>query len=449
LLVFGLLLAAAFLYTMADLRQSRVAQEVRQLTGARTRVVWCRQIEGEGYDALGSRLMLMGLDTDDRAGERQLVRRVGSYWKPMISPRGDRVVFTDFPKAVIRVVNWNGSGLRELFKGYALHVWLDPATGREWVYAVDADGREKYAGRPLIRFLLDNPFQRETVWDATPVHFDNLRLSLDGKRAAGLFPWPVAGVIDMEARTLTEFGRGCWPDLSPDNHYIRWVFDGAHRNLQLRSADGPDGWKVVINDAPGVDGDEVDCPRWGNQIRFLTLTGPHKRAKREGSQARGEGEEIYVGRFDKGLTRIEQWARVTRNEWADFFSDVWVEPTTDMGGVFTPASRPGAGGRMVVQARLVETTTIPTLESIAPYRQALVVYAYEVESVMTGAYGHERLMVAHWGLVRGIEHPIPRIRGASYRMALDRLDDHPELEGERVIMDMKAGVLPIYYEINR
>jgi len=29
---------------------------------------------------------------------------------------------------------------------------------------------------------------------------------------------------------------------------------------------------------------------------------------------------------------------------------------------------------------------------------------------------------------------------------VERLDDHAELEGERVIMDMKANGLPVYYE---
>ena len=447
--VSGLLIAAGCLYLAAERHQSRVEQEIRLMTGAKTRVVWCRQVEGDGYNALGSQLTLMGLDTDDRAGERPLVRRVGSYWKPMISPKGDRVVFTDFPEATIHVVNWNGAGLRELSQGYALHVWLDPATAQEWVYAVEPDGREGYAGKPLIRFQLDNPFKRETVWDTTLVHFDNLRLSLDGKKAVALFPWPVAVVADLETRTWKEFGRGCWPDLSPDNSYIPWAFDGAHRNLQFRSADGRDSWKVVVNDAPGVDGDEVDCPRWGNQIRFMTLTGPHRREKPKGGQAGGEAEEIYVGRFEKGLTRIEQWVRVTHNDCADFFSDMWVEPVAEMGWVPTPVRNRGTGELLVVQARLVETTMIPTLESIAPYRQALVVYAYEVENVATGAYRHARLLVAHWGLVAGEVRPIPKIRSESYGMTLERLDDHLELEGERVIMDMKADNLPIYYEIKR
>mgnify|MGYP001577554735 CR=1 FL=1 len=449
--VLCLLAAAGLVYATSEGRGNRVAHDLRQMTGAETRVVWCQQVAGGRYDVHGTQLLLMGLDTADRAGPRPLLRRVGSCWKPMISPRGDRVVFTDFPAGTIYAVNWNGTSLRELSRGYALHVWMDPATAREWVYAVpEAEGRRGgYAGKPVIRFQLDNPFKQEQVWDATLVTFDNLRVSSDGKKAGALLPWPLAGVADLETKTWKEYGRGCWPDLSPDNSCIPWVFDGAHRNLLFRSADGRESWKVAINDAPGVDGDEVDCPRWSNHVRFMTLTGPHKRKKPEGSRIRGEAEEIYVGRFDQGLTRVEQWVRVTHNDQADFFSDVWVGPTAGLGWALAPGRRGAAGERLVVQARLIETSMTPTLESIAPYRQALVVYAYEVENVATGAYRHATLLVAHWGLVAGKTRPIPKAKGQSYPLTVEPLDDHPELEGERVVMDMKGGHLPLYYEVSR
>jgi hypothetical protein len=91
----------------------------------------------------------------------------------------------------------------------------------------------------------------------------------------------------------------------------------------------------------------------------------------------------------------------------------------------------------------------PTLEAIVPYRQALVVYAYEVERVVTGEYPHARLLVAHWGLVAGKVRSIPKTRGMSYLLTVEEMNDRPELEGERVIMDMRGDNLPIYYEISR
>jgi len=442
-----LLAAASALYAIAECRQTRLERELRLMTGAKTRVVWCQQVAGTKYDVEGSQLRLMGLDTAERGGPRPLLDRVGSYWKPKISPKGDRVVFTDFQKATVYAVNWNGSSLRELSRGYALNVWMDPATAQEWVYAVaEASGQQGgYAGKPVFRFLLDNPARRETAWDATLVTFDNLRVSRNGMKMGGLFPWPQGGVADMETGTWREYGRGCWADLSPDNSYISWVFDGEHRNLLLSSADGQTRWKVQLDDAPGLDGGEVDHPRWSNHIRFMTMKGPHRR----GDQVRGDSDEIYVGRFDDGLARVEQWVRITSNEVVDSCPDAWIEPTIEMGWTPTTVRQRGTGERLSVRARLLETTMTPTLESIAPYRQALVVYSYEVDNIVTGAYRHARLLVAHWGLVGGHVRPIPRMRGECYQMTVAPLDDIPELEGERVIMDMKAENLPIYYEINQ
>jgi hypothetical protein len=444
--VCALLVAAGVLFAMTEHHQSRLEKRLSMMTGAETRVVWCQQIEGIQYSMEGSQLMLMGLGTAERGGPRPLIQRAGSYWKPKMTPKGDRVVYTDFQKATICVVNWNGTNLRELTKGYALSIWMDPVTAQEWVYAVAeteslSGGR---AGKPVFRFQLDNPAKRETTWDKTTVTVDNLRLSRDGKKAGGLFPWPQAGVADLQTGTWREYGRGCWADLSPDNSYISWVFDGEHRNVIFSSADDKTRWKVRLDDAPGLEGGEVDCPRWSNQIRFMVMKGPHRR----GDQVNNSSDEIYVGRFDKELSKVEQWERVTRNTVVDSCPDVWIEPSIETGWTPTIVRRRDSGERLRVRAHLVETTMTPTLESIAPYRQALVVYAYEVDTVVAGSYRQARLLVAHWGLVGGQIRPIPRKTGQNFLMTLLPLDEIRELEGERVIMDMKAEKLPIYYEID-
>jgi hypothetical protein len=68
------------------------AAEVHALTGAHTRIVW---VQGDGSDpyAMGNQLVLMGLDTDDGRGERVILAERGSYVKPLLTPRGDRVVY--------------------------------------------------------------------------------------------------------------------------------------------------------------------------------------------------------------------------------------------------------------------------------------------------------------------------------------------------------------------
>lgn len=128
-----LLLAAGCRSTPA---RDGTAAEVHALTGAHTRVVW---VQGDGTDpyAMGDRLVLMGLDTDDGRGERVILDQRGSYVKPLLTPRGDRVLFSTHPMLgdpAVHIVHFDGSGRRRLEAGFALAVWADPADGGEWVY---------------------------------------------------------------------------------------------------------------------------------------------------------------------------------------------------------------------------------------------------------------------------------------------------------------------------
>src|SRR5262249_34585809 len=72
--------AAAALVAAAPISQPAAA--VRDLTGARTRVVW---VQGDGADpyAAGFNLELKGLDTEDGKGERAILAARGSYVKPL------------------------------------------------------------------------------------------------------------------------------------------------------------------------------------------------------------------------------------------------------------------------------------------------------------------------------------------------------------------------------
>ena len=90
--------------------------ELRSLAGAHARAVW---VQGDGTDprAAGDQLVLMGLDTEDGKGERVILGERRSYVKPLLTPRGARIVFSSRvlpgpPETFI--VNWDGSGLRKL-----------------------------------------------------------------------------------------------------------------------------------------------------------------------------------------------------------------------------------------------------------------------------------------------------------------------------------------------
>ncbi len=106
------------------------------LTSAHTRVVW---VQGDGSDpyAMSNQLTLMGFDSDDGRGERAILAEKGSYVKPLLTPRGDRVVYSTHPELgdpSVFVVGFDGTGQRRFDRGIALSVWEDPRDGGEWVY---------------------------------------------------------------------------------------------------------------------------------------------------------------------------------------------------------------------------------------------------------------------------------------------------------------------------
>ncbi|NOY82155.1 MAG: hypothetical protein GXP31_14250, partial [Kiritimatiellaeota bacterium] len=306
------------------------ATGLRALTGAHTRVVWVQDI-GDGRDVFcrGNRLLLMGIDSDDGKGERPIIGTPGSVAKPLITPRGDRVVFTDRKRRKVCIVGFDGTGGADIADGELADVWQDPDTGLEWVL-VGQDSRRLRGstvfGR-IVRIAVDRPWAKQVVWRNGPGQLDNFQVSADGTHASGLFPWPHCGVADLGRHTWRKLGSGCWPSLAPDNSYLFWVFDGPHRNVYIHTNGDTRHWKVSINSAPGIGGFEVYHPRWSNHPRFMTMTGPYKVGK-GGNKigGGGTGVEVYLGRFNAGYTRIEAWVQVSRNRRADFYPDAWIAP---------------------------------------------------------------------------------------------------------------------------
>ncbi len=445
------------------------------------RVVWVQDMgDGRDVETTGSNLRLMGLDSGDGKGEREILGK-GNYAKPLITPRGDRVVYTDLIRKKLSVVNWDGSGKRELFGGFALALWRDPKDGQEWIYYGFAEMRYGGFTCPAVyRTLLDRPGAGELVWDKAPVNVDSFQLSTDGQMAGGNFPWPEAGVAELPNKEIKIFTKGCWTALATvKGKPFYWIFDGSHRNLTIFDLQNNKKWQVNISGAPGIGGYEVYHPRWSNDPQTMAMTGPYKVGS-GGNRIGGGGREveIYVGRFNADLTAIESWWQATKNDRADFFPDVWVapaeapkEPARISGAKMikkeetsediaskkvktaTITAVPGKTPRkainpLVVEARLMDLSVIPAPQDIAPYRRALLVNGYDVVRVISGAYRQKKIMAAHWVIEEGqVLKDAIREKGKTYRMVLERYDDHPELEGERLIMDSDEFKLPLFYEL--
>ncbi|MBI3865080.1 MAG: LamG domain-containing protein [Planctomycetia bacterium] len=308
--------------------QSVACRELAALTGAHTRVVWVQDQSAANIDtlALGRELKLMGLDSQDGRGERPILNDVQNYAKPLLTPDGKRVVYSDRFSKDVFVVNWDGTGKRRLGAGFAVEVWADPESGETWVYACTQVGKHNSINfKALKRMPLDGPARWEPVWDKSEISPDNFQLSADGKFAAGEFPWPHGGTADLVKRTTRKRADGCWASLAPDNSGLCWVFDGPHRNVYFYPRESAAGWKVSLNTAPGIGGHEVFHPRWSNHVRHFAMTGPYK-VKTNTNVIGGGGPEVevYVGRFSEDYRQVEGWAQVTHNTRGDFHPDAWI-----------------------------------------------------------------------------------------------------------------------------
>ena len=435
--------------------------EMRKFTGAPTRIVW---VQGDGSDpfAAGDQLVLMGLDTEDNRAERVILGTKQSYVKPLLTPKGNRIVFSTRPQGTgpeAFIVNWDGSGLKRLMKGFALTTWLNPADGSEWVYVgTDTKG---YESATVSRFPIDDPSKSELVWNKTPVSGDTFQVSADGRFAGGLFPWPNAGIAELPNKSWEKLGDGCWTAMTTARGPIFWYFDGAHRNLTLVDSRTKKRWSVPINQAPGFQNPEVYHPRWTNHPRFIALSGPYNRGGANQVRSGGAQTEVWLGRFSEDFARIEAWTKATSNSGGDSYPDVWIDtskspvpmrPSVAVGPAAAPAggaaAPKGDAGRVVVEARLTHAGPIPTPQSILPYRHALVVNEYEVVKVVEGQYSANRIQVAQWAIRDSkVLGDAAKAVGATARLAVERYDAHPELEGERLITDLAASQLPLYYAV--
>lgn len=414
--------------------------------------MWVQDVgDGTDTDALRDRLMLMALDSD--GGEpRAVFPDVANYAKPLITSDGGRIVFSRRSDDQVLVVNWDGSGLRTVARGFGLAVWRDPASGADWVYVgTEFAERRPPAYRVVTRYTLDEPTRSETISTDVPITEDTLRVSTDGRRAAANIPWPQVGLGDLQRKTWERMGEGCWTSLSPDDRYTLWFFDGAHRNLTLIDTARGARWQVALDAAPGIDGYEVYHPTWSNHPRFLAMTGPYKAGSGENRiGAGGAGVEVYVGRFSADLRSVEQWVRVSTNRRADFLPSVWVDAAAtlpaDTRRPAPAASDEAASGRLVADVELVEASRVPSPRSILPYRHALGVGRYRVTNVVEGTSPAGEILVASWVIRDGSVLGGQRTRGDRARLTLEPYDRRPDLEGERLIRDPAVGAFPLFVE---
>lgn len=110
--------------------------------------------------------------------------------------------------------------------------------------------------------------------------------------------------------------------------------------------------------------------------------------------------------------------------------------------------RAGASvARLVAEGTLRETTDIPAPDGIGAYRRALVINTYSVDRLVEGEYTEDRILIAEWAILdRNIVKQYSTTP-ESELLVLEKFDDHPELEGERQMMDIFEPDLEMFYRL--
>ncbi|NQT18867.1 MAG: hypothetical protein HQ592_04120, partial [Planctomycetes bacterium] len=105
--------------------------------------------------------------------------------------------------------------------------------------------------------------------------------------------------------------------------------------------------------------------------------------------------------------------------------------------------------RITVRGKLAAKSVVPKASEIAPYRDALVVYEYDVEKVLKGKYGRKKIRVARWGLINARPAPLSRAKlGDTAELLIEPRENHPQLDAEvtRDTLDENFD-LPIYVDV--
>lgn len=302
---------------------SGLGAEIEAMTGGRTKIVWLRGKTG-GFlpwnDAALYKIMVF--DTKEGA-ERELVPE-GEYAWPRLTPDGRKVLFSVAEKGTkhtensqVYIIDWEGKGLKKFAPGYAHDTYLDPKTKVQWVVVTDVLGDDKSGAQTYRRLRLDNPAVMEVIVPAQKNFRGESAISGDGKRL--FVQVPTISQVDAETGNLAQsFGAGCNLDIAPDNSYRCWFYDGSHRSVHIYGPDGREQHNVPIHQGgEGLNGKEVWNPQWTNLITIFTMCGPFEKLHLPGA-------DVYIGKFDDGLTKVEKFIRICETPDANMNPHGWV-----------------------------------------------------------------------------------------------------------------------------
>jgi hypothetical protein len=265
---------------------------------------------------------------------------------PLLTQDGRRALLTVGEAETARTLVMVDTETRKVSKlasgpgNNVIAVWFDPKTKRDWVYVNDGGDKKQAWDAPcgkIYRFPIDKPNERELFWDRTSSHI-YLMFSADGTRACFEPNWSNIGQlslvyddkgkVDQDKSTYGQFGGGCFPSMAPDNSYRLFRLDGDHRSIVMCDADNANQRKINITGMLTEAQKSRNCwlTRWSTDPRYFTLVAPA-----------GNDAQIWMGRFDEAVTKVEAWVRVSPEKGPQCWqSHAWIEPERSSGAGTKP-----------------------------------------------------------------------------------------------------------------
>ena len=357
------------------------AETAKTLAGGRVKLVWMQadlkltdgkpttRFSGPFNRASNGRV-IMGLDTDEGAYRTLMDDTKAKIINARFTHDGNRVLWGDqtAPGGTTWIINWDGTGKREVCDGTVLCTRFDDAAKQELAYVwrphIEKVGRDdKVTSAQLWAVPIDHPDQARKLLEKPPLSdWRGFSVSADGKWGGGVLEDPKIGLVNLEDGTSQIFTGGCYANIAPDNSYRLWHFVGGHRAIKVFDFGGTsDKDKAKVRDVfigevgtqtvdpaePKIKGFSFLHPKWSmNHARFMVMTGPFRNAESDG-RTLFQNVELYLGRFNESFTEMEGWAQITSDLTCCYWPDAWIGSTAVPSGQMapvaaTPAAKPAA-----------------------------------------------------------------------------------------------------------
>ena len=244
--------------------------------------------------------------------------------RPLISADGNTVFFsslrqesgpdgTSYDPLIFSVPFAGGEG-KELSPGLALAVRPEGNTSAIYALASLQTGKKPVpTGDMLIKFLPETPGDREIIWAESSVSADNFQLSRDGRRAGGMFPWPQAGLANLEEDTFIPVAQGSFPALCPDDSCALAMLSPDRRKIRIFAPGVTPDWELDPAAHLPDKKAALNHLRWTSDPLHLAFTVPE-----------GESAGVYLAEVRADLKAVTAATRISETVASAMWPDAWL-----------------------------------------------------------------------------------------------------------------------------